>query len=213
MKRVIDERLKHRIVGVVILLAIAAIFLPALMKQSNYNLDKRVSISVRLPEKPLAPKVQAPSTASMFQSTKVAHVAIAKVEAPQKVARVDRVQALPISTAAVAASSQAASAAKDSAARIAMMPAAVSKTASSATIAAKKAMYAVQLASFSQQKNARLLVEQLQKKGFKASYLKQGKVYNVLVGQVNHKDQAKSLQKQIADSMQLKGFIVKTGVS
>ena len=37
MKFVMDERLKHRLTGVVVILAIAAIFVPAVMKKSNQH--------------------------------------------------------------------------------------------------------------------------------------------------------------------------------
>ena len=77
--------------------------------------------------------------------------------------------------------------------------------------------YGVQLASFTQQRNAEYLVARLRKQGFVASYNKfsgkQGQFYQVVVGLVNQKNDAIDLQKKLATNMQLNGFIIKTGVS
>jgi DedD protein len=82
---------------------------------------------------------------------------------------------------------------------------------------AQKEAYAVQLASFAQQDNAKSLVSLLRKKGYRASYekldSKKGAIYKVLVGRVPQKDVAHTLQKELANNLQLKGFVVKTGVS
>ena len=68
-----------------------------------------------------------------------------------------------------------------------------------------------------QQKNAQTLVTILRGKGYIASYNKfsgkQGEYYKVFVGQLQQKNEAITLQKKLALSMQLNGFIVKTGVS
>jgi DedD protein len=81
----------------------------------------------------------------------------------------------------------------------------------------KKNVYAVQLASFAQLSNAQALVSRLQKKGYKANYVKapsrQGSFYKVFVGYSPSKNEVIKLKTQLASAMQLNGFVVNTGVS
>ena len=73
------------------------------------------------------------------------------------------------------------------------------------------------MASFTRQENAKSLVSQLRSKGYIASYNKfsgkQGEFYQVVVGQLNQKDEAINLQKKLVASTRLTGFVIKTGVS
>jgi DedD protein len=80
MTFVMDERLKHRLVGVAVILSIAAIFAPAIMKKSNHRFDGRSTVSIKLPAKPALPVVAMPEKESMFRSVKVAHVDIPSVK-------------------------------------------------------------------------------------------------------------------------------------
>ena len=222
MKFVIDERIKHRLTGLVVIVSIAAIFIPAIMKKSNQHLDEKINLSVRLPAKPAAPKVLVAGEKALFQSVKVAHVDIQAVNEPSRLTQTVKAEPLSIKSAVpsvMAALGKNAASTKPAlvvtSAIKAVAVAAPAKIAKS--IAYKKEMYAVQLASFSQQSNARSLVIRLRSKGYKASYNKfvgkQGEYYKVIVGKLNQKNEALNLQKQLASSMQLNGFIIKTGVS
>lgn len=75
--------------------------------------------------------------------------------------------------------------------------------------------YIVQLATFTQQHNARSLIAKLKTRGYVATYNRvkthEGFVYRVLVGQVSKREQAQILQQKLADTLQLKGLIVATG--
>ena len=77
--------------------------------------------------------------------------------------------------------------------------------------------YTIQLASFAQRNNAEMLVKKLRNNGYKATLTKlsqkNGVLYKVMVGEINQREDAISLQRQLAQAMQLNGFIVKTGVS
>ncbi|ASQ45762.1 rare lipoprotein A [Legionella clemsonensis] len=248
MKLVMDERVKHRLIGLAVILSIAAIFAPAIIKKSNQRIDDNVSISVKLPPKPIPPKVAMPDEQEMFKTVKVAHVelpdvpresagpALAKAESlsqlndikeavgpmvakakvePTRVAKhkptivVAATNKLTTSTAAPKPTSVVA---KNKAAAKPVQMAKIKPQTSTA-----KGLYAVQLATFSKQKNADALVSRLRAKGYKASYnrvnMPQGTVYKVIVGQGRPKEQAKILQQQLASVMQIKGFIVTTGVS
>jgi len=222
MKLVLDERLKHRLIGVVVLVAVAVIFLPAVMKKSNYRFDEHVSLSVRMPPKPPLPQVAVAGEKEIFQTVKVAHVDLPTAKAVPKPVRT--VKAEPITTIPQPKKEPILAPAQH-----AKMPA-PNKQMSKSVVAQKKiappsiakkgkstAGYAVQLASFTKQSNAKSLVVQLRKKGYKATYTKsiskQGELYKVIVGQHKQKTGAANLQKQLATKMQMNGFIVKTGVS
>lgn len=81
MKLVIDEKLKHRLVGVAVVLSLGAIFLPAMMKKSSQRLENNFSVNVQLPPKPTTPNVVMTDEKEMFKTIKVA-----KVEIPTAVA-------------------------------------------------------------------------------------------------------------------------------
>ncbi|KTD36372.1 Sporulation domain-containing protein [Legionella nautarum] len=83
MKLVIDERVKHRLIGLAVILSIAAIFAPAIMKKSNQRIDGNMSVSVELPPKPLQPDVAMTEKNAMFEKVKVAHVELPEVAEEQ----------------------------------------------------------------------------------------------------------------------------------
>ena len=219
MKFVMDERVKHRLTGLVVILSIAAIFVPALMKKSTHHFEENMSLSINLPAKPAAPKVAIVDKKALFQSVKVAHVNLpvaTQAPRPTQIAKAE-----PISIKSVVPPAPV----MNKVAVFAKAKVLVTPVAKPATPPAKlaqsvvrdKELYAVQLASFVQQDNAKLLVARLRGKGYIASYNKfsgkQGDFYKVVVGQLNQKDAAKNLQKQLVISMQLNGFVIKTGVS
>ena len=219
MKFVMDERLKHRLTGVVVILAIAAIFVPAVMKKSNQHFEEKLSLSVRLPPKPLLPNVVIKEKKTMFQSVKVAHVDIPAVVQLPRLTQFAKAEPLSIKSTMPAApliNNRPTLARADLVVRHAVKAAAAPKKLANA-IHLKKEVYSVQLASFSQKVNAESLVTRLRSQGYKASYNKfngkQGQYYKVIVGELNQKNAAIILQKKLALSMRLNGFIIKTDVS
>lgn len=76
MKLVMDEKLKHRLVGVSVILSLGAIFLPAMMKKSSQRLESNFSVNVQLPPKPTAPNVAVTDEEQMFKTIKVAKAQI-----------------------------------------------------------------------------------------------------------------------------------------
>ncbi|KTC65869.1 Sporulation domain-containing protein [Legionella adelaidensis] len=222
MKLTINEQMKHRVVGVFVIVAIASIFLPALMKKSNYRFDDHVNVAIRLPKHPSPPKVNIPDERKMFSTVKVAQV---KISPLPKAPLLQTVKAEPLNQAGNATTQvvQVDSIIRPAAIKLASLkPMRSAETLGSMTkknipASVKNGVFAVQLATFSQQKNAEILVNKLKEKGFKASYHKfagkQGNLFKVLVGEVAQKEEAVDLQKQLAESMRLKGFIVKKEVS
>jgi DedD protein len=242
MKLVLDERVKHRLIGLAVILSIAAIFAPAIIKKSNQRFDESVSVSVQLPPKPVPPKVAMPDERAMFGTVKVAHVEIPAMPSQQTVVKIAKAESLSLMNevrAPVIAQAKIAapSLPKQKITTIPVVPKIVAKKVVKnistpsvrvvaqdnknrvpATVKASlKGFYAVQLATFAHQHNAGLLVSKLREKGYKATYNKittrNGTVYKVIVGHTNQKEQARVLQKQLASAMQLKGFIIETGVS
>ena len=214
MKLVMSERVKYRVTGLVVIMSVAAIFLPTLMKNSNHRFEENISLAVHLPPKPPAPQVAIANEKTLFQTVKVAHVDIPKVVEDLQATQIAKAEPLSIKSVVPAApviNKQViakadlfiAPAAKAAASVPAKKLANVieRKAIKVATVSdIKKEIYAVQLASFTQQDNAKSLVNRLRSKGYIASYNKfsgkQGEFYKVLVGQLHQKNEAKTLQKQ-----------------
>ncbi|KTD17106.1 SPOR domain-containing protein [Legionella jordanis] len=259
MKLMMDERVKHRLIGLAVILSIAAIFTPAIIKKSNQRIDDNVSVSVKLPPKPQAPEVAMPSEKSMFETVKVAHVEIPEVsnealdttlakaeslsqlnhikEAVEPMVAKAKVEPVNISKQKPAVVASATQTLSRKVPVVAMKEKPMAKPAKPVTVAKQnkpaapgalakssslnkttiKGQYAVQLATFSKQQNADALVARLRAKGYKAGYRKvvtaQGMVYKVIVGDGHPKEQARVLQQQLASVMQIRGFVVTTGVS
>lgn len=213
MKLFKEERMKHRIIGLIMMVSIVVLFLPTVTKQANRHLDDTMSLSLKLPEKPERPEVVVTSEKNMFESVRVAHVDIQTTILPaiRQVAR--NAPLYPQKALIAKAMSKVSSPAKP----VALV--AVNHIKNKATVQAmmQKAGYVIQLGTFTQLANAELLVSQLKKNGYQAACAKvsnqQGPHYKVLVGQWNQKKDALNSQRKIAEHMQLKGIIVKTGVS
>ncbi|WP_133130449.1 SPOR domain-containing protein [Legionella yabuuchiae] len=240
MKFTLDESRKHRLVGVVVILSIIALFLPAFMKKSSDGLNSTVNVAVHLPQKPAQPSVSKPNSEELFQTVKVAKVDLSEViESEPKITQI--VKAEPIRNPEVAhvepkstTQLQPHQAPKVAKATIrknkSSLPTKMTLT-QERTITPKKQElakqpdtiknqptgYAVQIASFAVESNAKALVQQLRHKGYKATYSRSStskrELYKVIVGQVDKKEEAKALQQKLAESIHLKGFVIKTGVS
>ena len=224
MKIVMSEQIKHRLTGLVVILSVAVIFLPTLLKQSNHHLEENLSFSVKLPPKPTAPKVAMTDEKTLFKTVKVAQVTVPKVIPTPPLAQIARAEPLNIKSVVpkapvMNAEPQLATvlpSVKVAAATPIRKVIPAPKKIARVTVE-KKVGYAVQLASFTQQNNAKSLVTRLRSKGFQASYNKfsgkQGEFYKVVVGQLEQRNAAQDLQKKLAQSVQINGFVVKTGVS
>jgi DedD protein len=79
MKLVMDERLKHRLIGIAVIISIATIFAPAMMRKSNQRIERDYSVKVKLPSKPASPDVAVTDESEMFKTIKVARVDIPQV--------------------------------------------------------------------------------------------------------------------------------------
>jgi DedD protein len=76
MKFAVDDRIKHRVVGLAVILSVVAIFLPAILKRTNQPFDALSRVSVRIPSKPAMPEVKMVEQAKLFKSVKTAKVEV-----------------------------------------------------------------------------------------------------------------------------------------
>lgn len=204
-----SERVKHQIVGFAVLMSIAVVLLPAMVKKSNQRLDAKMNLAVQLPPKPHFPQVVATKPKALFETVKVAHVVLPNVQ-PQSNLNIARAEQLSVRNKVQNTVLQKAPIlTKQKTPIVALNVAKSIKTAP--VVVNKSPQFSIQLASFAQQDNAQSLVQRLIQKGFKASYEKQGNQYRVLVGQLDDLTDAKSLQKKLASDIQINGFIVKVG--
>lgn len=220
MKFTMDERRKHQLIGVVVMIAIAAIFIPAFIKNSmDNNMDERMTLTIHLPPKPTVPKIVKPNPEKVFASVKVAELHLSN-EQPIPEKRLYTVKAEPINSVnTLPKNIQVAKISTDKATTITPSKAAKSpalaKVITPTNSTTPQAFYAVQIASFTVQQNAQLLVKNLQKKGYKAMLTKvngqRGEFYKVIVGQLKEKKAAHDLKLKLAGNYNMNGFVVKVG--
>lgn len=89
-----DEKLKHRLVGLAVIISLGAIFAPAMMRKSSQKLEGHFSVNIKLPPKPVAPEVVTTDEEQLFKTIKVARVAIPGVPAEKQLPQL--VQAEPL---------------------------------------------------------------------------------------------------------------------
>ncbi len=74
MKIVMDEKLKHRLIGLAVIISLGAIFAPAVMRKSNQRAEDNFSVNVKLPPKPVTPNVAVTDEKDMFKTIKISRV-------------------------------------------------------------------------------------------------------------------------------------------
>lgn len=248
MKLNLDERMKHRIIGLAVIISVGVIIAPAFVKKTNQRFDEKSTIALKLPVRPIAKRIEVPNEQAMFNNKKIAHIEIPPVPSmntshsaatpkvvvlseltnknPANHAKAIRLAANdPLGHPHLIASKSNITLAKHSVAPASNLE---KNKPHQHKLAAKKkkhiqvnksyAMaYAVQLATFSEQSNAIALVNRLKKKGYDhAVYTTiRGKktVYKVTVGHTTKRDKAVHLQHQLASAVQIKGFVIPTGIS
>ena len=258
MKLVMDEKLKHRLIGLAVIISLGVIFVPALMRKSSQPFDKNLNVNVTLPPKPSAPNVALTEEKDMFKTIKIAKVRIPSVSqgsqlnekvkaepiqsasadpAPNKL--LEKVQAQDTKAPMVLALNESVNSTVKKVIKsrvstpvashpvtVALKQKPVNKIKNNSVKNTKLAkhqnkpesvIYAVQLASFTHLNNAQSLVNRLHSRGFQAHFTKtvskHGAVYKVYAGNSQRKIEAVKLKSQLASAMQLKGFVVNTGVS
>lgn len=237
-----SERLKHRVIGVLVIASLLVIFVPAMLKNSNHNFEKNIKIALKLPSKPNLPKVDVPNNKELFKSVNVVKPQKIKVAKIQKNLLIAKAEPLEIKHFAsrnsniasiannkfnndktyikVAANGQQNTQKPEKLSANTLNASNVNKVTNAIKIAnsSQSTFFSIQVATFTQKNNADLLVEKLKNKGFSAVFnsIKNDKgvvLYQVVVGKVSQREQALDLQKKLASTMQLNGFIIKSEVS
>ncbi|QDP72786.1 SPOR domain-containing protein [Legionella israelensis] len=233
MKIEMDEKIKHRLIGLAVIISIAAIFAPAIIKKSSQRPDRNVTMNVKLPPKPLYPNVVIKSEKELFQKTKVAHVELAPVPEESQLPQLTKADVIEKNVSIERASTPVELAKKTSAIQNASIP--VSKKVVESPDLKNKALaqknnvsspkkreakgeYTVQLASFSKLSNAEHLLKHLESKGYLAKILRVkrktgGFYFKVHVVGAGDKHEAEKLKQKLASTFQLNGFVIHTGVS
>ncbi|MFA5959158.1 MAG: SPOR domain-containing protein [Tatlockia sp.] len=198
MKLVLDEKVKHRLIGLAVILSIAAIFAPAIMKKSSQRLDGNVNVSVELPPKPIQPDVAMTEKKALFSQVKLARVELPEVSKEEDFPRVAKAEPLSQQTQVLTSELEKEpqllsgkstppvtvvhriargipfpNAPKAPVvaknARIVKKERVITKPAIIRSTVAR-AGYGIQLAVFSKQENAMSLISRLKSKGYPASY-------------------------------------------
>lgn len=89
-----DEKMKHRVIGIAVLMSIALIVVPAMVKKSNQRLDRNLNLTLNLPPKPKYPAVQAPKPETLFKEMKVAQVKLQGITENQRPITVSKAESL-----------------------------------------------------------------------------------------------------------------------
>jgi DedD protein len=199
MKLLVDDRVKHRLIGIVVLLAILIILLPSMIRHSNQRFDEKMKVSIHLPPKPPFPEVAEPNPKRLLKTVKSVDVAIqlpAPVIAQTEPSFIPRVE-MSKPTVIVAAVPP-----------IPVIPVSVNPVALPKI--AHDSHFSVQVASFMRQGNAQSLVSRVRAHGFQAKYNKQAGYYKVFVGDLRGHAEALLLKEQLAKKLALNGMVVKT---
>ena len=94
MKLVMDEKLKHRLIGLAVIISLGAIFAPAVLKKSSQNLENSYSVNIKLPPKPLVPDVVSTNEQDVFKTIKVAKVKIPAVSEANQLPELVRAESI-----------------------------------------------------------------------------------------------------------------------
>lgn len=212
MNITITQQTKHRLTGFMVVLAVAIIFVPAMIKKSNQRLEENIHVSVQLPPKPAAPNVAMVDKQAVFETVKIAEVTLPATKKPAHVSQIAQAEGLYHD----ASKKKHAATLNKPVVEIKPVTPSIKPVDVDLDYNASDA-YAVQLALFSVQRNAENLVFRLRDQGYKAQYhvITSGDtaLYRVTVGQLNDRDDAYALKDKLSESMQLKGFVIKRGVS
>ncbi|MFG0379614.1 SPOR domain-containing protein [Pseudomonas sp. zbq_18] len=193
---VLDKGLKQRIVGALVLVALAVIFLPMLFSRED-ELRQVVVDAPAMPDKPVIPEVE-----------------LEPVEVPEPVAQdevppVEPVPQAPVETVAEAPA-QAASAPKVEAPAAAKPVEKVAeKPASELDANSLPVSWSVQLASLSSRSGAEKLQQTLRSGGYNAYIRTFDGMNRVFVGPVIERAEADRLRDLLNRQQNLKGFVVR----
>lgn len=195
---VLDKGLKQRIVGALVLVALAVIFLPMLFSRED-ELRQVVVDAPAMPEKPVVPEVE------------LEPVQVPEPVAQDEVPPVEPVPQVPAEPAAEVAESPTTEPEPQPEAAVAVKPAEkpVEKPASGLDASNLPVSWSVQLASLSSRSGAEKLQQTLRSGGYNAYIRTFDGMNRVFVGPVIERAEADRLRDLLNRQQNLKGFVVR----
>ena len=192
----LDKRLKQRMIGALVLLALAVIFLPMLFTRED-EVRQVVVEAPPMPKAPPAPRVEVEPVA-------VPEPVILPEEPPPStaVASTPATPAVPAASTGTRDKTQAANPAP---------PPAQAKVAEASRLDANSlpASWSIQLASLSSSANAQALQKTLRSQGYNAYIRHVDGMNRVYVGPVIERSEANRLRDQLKRQHSLSGFVVR----
>ncbi|WP_169531437.1 SPOR domain-containing protein [Azotobacter chroococcum] len=192
----LDKRLKQRMIGALVLLALAVIFLPMLFTRED-EVRQVVVEAPPMPKAPPAPRVEVEPVA-------VPEPVILPEEPPPStaVASTPATPAVPAASTSTRDKTQAANPAP---------PPAQAKVAEASRLDANSlpASWSIQLASLSNSANAQALQKTLRSQGYNAYIRHVDGMNRVYVGPVIERSEANRLRDQLKRQHNLSGFVVR----
>lgn len=192
----LDKRLKQRMIGALVLLALAVIFLPMLFTRED-EVRQVVVEAPPMPKAPPAPRVEVEPVA-------VPEPVILPEEPPPStaVASTPATPAVPAASTSTRDKTQAANPAP---------PPAQAKVAEASRLDANSlpANWSIQLASLSNSANAQALQKTLRSQGYNAYIRHVDGMNRVYVGPVIERSEANRLRDQLKRQHNLSGFVVR----
>lgn len=196
-----DQKLKQRLVGAVVLISLAVIFIPVILEGPDDDLTPRVQeipvppqidyqaeIELPVPDETPVPEISVPAD-SPVPAAQTAAVPPQPAEQPAPVQRVQRepVQPEPV------------------------QPETVAEPPAAARPEAAAGSWVIQVGSFSQQLNASGLRDRLKKTGFNSRLQEitseKGKAWRVLVGPFDTRAAAEKQRDRITSQHHMKGIV------
>jgi DedD protein len=220
----IPEQAKYRLTGGIILILIAVVVMPNLMRKSNQRFEENLSMHLQVPPRPASPSLNIPTAQQVFKKIKPVDVDAPKVAKREVQMNLDKAHHLnyasyvsdipePVESEhqTKIVKSQPVIQKKAPEVKIAVVP----KKPEQPKQDVENKLYAVQLASFSHVENANFLIQRLKKLGYNPQFSqlsgKSGPIYQVSVGKLSDRQKAIALQKQLAQNLQIEGLIITKG--
>ncbi|MCP1642674.1 DedD protein [Pseudomonas citronellolis] len=207
----LDKGLKQRIVGALVLLALAVIFLPMLF--SRQDEVRQVTVDApAMPKTPVMPAVEVQPTPVPEPQAPVAEAPQDQVQAPVPSPAPTTAPSTPIASLPQTPAQQPAAPAPRPAQQPATPPAQASAPAAPAQRldADKLAVsWSVQLASLSNRARAEELQKSLRSQGYNAYVRSFDGMNRVFVGPVIERAEADRLKEQLSKQQKLNGFVVR----
>ncbi|WP_295483569.1 SPOR domain-containing protein [uncultured Pseudomonas sp.] len=217
---VLDKGMKQRMVGALVLVALAVIFLPMLFTRE----DEMRQVHVEVPQSPAMPSpsevkvepVQVPEPQPLPDLSEQAPVVVDESTAPPSAPSQPITPSQNTQPAATKSQAPVAEAKVESrAAQPAAQPPAVSATASKPAAASKvdanglPVSWSIQLASLSNRAGADTLQKTLRSQGYNAYIRSTGGLNRVFVGPIIDRAEAERLRDTINRQQSLKGIVVR----